>query len=143
MRDNKWLQDKLDLIWVRFFSDVPRKNQVKARFVGNWKNKFGHIKEVKEKNTEIVVNGFFKREDIIPEWIIYLTLAHELVHYSHGFHSPLPRLYRQPHQGGIVTRELKKRGFGELLKREKEWIKRDWEEIVKKEFTKKRRATWF
>ena len=49
--------------------------------------------------------------ELIPEYVIDTTVAHELVHYMHGFFSPHQRLYKHPHKGGIVTKELKKRGF--------------------------------
>ena len=133
MRDSDWLQKKLNDIWSNHFKDIPKNNIVKIRFKGKWKNKFGHIRMLKDKSTEIVVNGFFRREEI-PEYIVDLTIAHELIHYSHGFHSPLPRMYRYPHQGGIVNRELKKRGFGQLLKDERKWIKGDWLNLIKQEF---------
>jgi len=138
MRDNEWLQKRLDEIWLNSFSDVPRNNIVKTRFKGRWKNKFGHIRMLRDKSTEIVVNGVFRNE-IIPEYIIDLTIAHELVHYSHGFHSPLPRMYRYPHQGGVVNQDLKRRGFAENLRLERKWIKTDWLEFVKQEFPLRRR----
>ena len=53
--------------------------------------------------------------EIIPEYIIDLTLAHEMIHYMHGFNSPLPKQFRHPHAGSVVDRELKKRGFGHLI----------------------------
>ena len=125
MRDDRFLKEKLDYIWESGFSDVEKLNHVKIRFKGKWKNKFGHIKKLKTGDSEIVVNGFF-RDERVPEFIIFLTIAHELVHYSHGFNSPLPRLHRHPHKGGIVNKDLKKRGFSELIKLERKWIKEEW-----------------
>ena len=138
MRDNSYLKEKLEYIWQTGFSDVERKNNIAIRFKGRWKNKFGHIKKLKDGNSEIVVNGYFKDEKV-PEFIIFLTIAHELVHYSHGFNSPLPRLHKHPHKGGIVNKDLKKRGFGPLLKLERPWIKNEWRPLVQEEF-KPRRA---
>ena len=143
MRDNIYLQTKLTQIWETLFPDVKKLNNVSIRFKGKWKNKFGHIKLLKNKDTEIVVNGYFQKESI-PEFIIELTIAHELIHYMHGFNSPHPRLFRHPHQNGIVTKELKQRGFEHQLKLEKQWIKNDWKNIIEKEFPKrKRRFRWF
>ena len=128
MRDNLWLEQQLDRIWHLLFHDTPRMNNVNVRFKGRWRNKFGHIKRLNDKSTEIAINGLF-RNSIVPDYIIDLTLAHELIHYSHGFHSPLPRKYKHPHKGGIVTKELKQRGFSHLLRREKDFIKREWPKL--------------
>lgn len=125
MRDDLWLNQRLDQIWNLLFPDIERKNQVKVLFKGKWKNKFGHIKLLKDKSSEIAVNGLFANE-IVPEYIIDLTLAHELVHYSHGFNSPLPQRYKHPHKGGVVSKELKKRGFGHMISKEKYFIKKLW-----------------
>lgn len=131
MRDNEWLQLRFNQIWSSLFSDVERKNNVLIRFKGNWKNKFGHIRRLENSDTEIVINNLFRYETV-PEFIIDLTIAHELVHYSHGFQSPHEKKFRHPHRGGIVNKELKKRGLGLALRKEKSWIKRDWPEILKK-----------
>lgn len=124
-RDDDWLNSRMNYIWGRYFNDVERKNLVFARFKGKWKNKFGHIKRLKNKSSEIAVNNFFKNK-AIPEFMVDLTLAHELVHYSHGFHSPLPKKYKHPHKGGIVTKDLKNRGFKEMIKVERDFIKTKW-----------------
>ena len=130
MRDNQWLNERLGKMWTLLFEDVKKENQVLAKFKGKWKNKFGHIKMLRDKTSEISVNSLLKHE-VIPEYIIDITLAHELVHYSHGFNSPLKRLYRHPHKGGIVNKELKKRGFGNMLKVEKDFVKNKWFGIYK------------
>ena len=130
MRDNLWLSGRLEELWKVFFSDVVRLNEVKVRFLGKWKNKFGHIKRLKDKSSEIVINGLFKDEKI-PDYIVDLTIAHEIVHYMHGFNSPHKRQFKYPHQGGIVNKELKRRGFGVPLKIEKRFLKQDWEVICK------------
>ena len=129
MRDNYWLNQRLRQIWEFLFPEVPKPNVVFAKFKGEWKNKFGHIKKI-GKDTEIAINGVFK-DTIVPEFIIDLTLAHELIHYMHGFNSPLPRKHKHPHAGGIVTKELKRRGFTHLMKKEKIWIEKAWPDIVK------------
>ena len=124
-RDDAWLNSRMNNIWVRYFKDVERENIVLARFKGKWRNKFGHIKRLKDKSTEIAVNRLF-RNKTIPEFMVDLTLAHEIVHYSHGFHSPLEKKYKHPHKGGIVTKDLKKRGFKEMIKVERDFIKTKW-----------------
>ena len=129
VRNDDWLKQRMEDIWSLLFQDVERQNNVLIRFKGKWKNKFGHIKILKNKDTEIVINGFF-RNDIIPEEIIDITIAHELIHYAHGFNSPHPKLFKYPHQGGVVRRELLKRGFGNSIKEEKKFIK-VWPDIYK------------
>lgn len=134
MRDDNFLNEKLDQIWQSLFPDVERKNKVIIRFKGKWRNKFGHIKLLKNKDTEIVINGLFK-DQRIPDYIIYLTIAHELVHYMHGFNSPLEKKYKHPHKGGIVNRELKKRGLNYFITLEREFVKKEWSNLLK-EFNK-------
>lgn len=129
MRDDVWLAKRLDSIWEMLYSDIERANNVVVRFKGRWKNKFGHIKRLKNKDTEIVVNGLLKHEEV-PEYMIDLTLAHELAHYAHGFQSPLKQKYKHPHAGGVVTRELRNRGFGHMLRKERDFLKREWPRIV-------------
>lgn len=128
MRDDAWLVARLDHIWSLLFPEVERKNQVIAKFKGKWRNKFGHIKLLNDKSSEIAVNGLFRHEDV-PEYVIDLTLAHELIHYSHGFNSPHKKKFKHPHQGGVVTKELLRRGFGHLLRKEKVFIKREWTKL--------------
>src|SRR3989344_5377021 len=137
MRDDEFLRNRLEEVWQKGFLDVEKKNNINVKFKGRWKNKFGHIKKLKSGDSEIVVNGYFKNE-AVPDYILELTIAHELVHYSHGFNSPLPKLYSHPHKGGVVNKDLKKRGFGHLLKLERQWIKNEWRNIAKNEFKQRR-----
>ena len=129
MRDNKWLEERLKQMWELLYPDIPRQNTVYVRFKGRWKNKFGHITS-KGKDSEIVINGLFKN-DLVPEYIIDITLAHELAHYAHGFHSPLPRKYKYPHKNGVVDKELVKRGFGHWVRKEKTFLKKEWPFLYK------------
>lgn len=128
MRDNLWLERRLDTIWQVLMPDTPKKNKVSILFKGRWKNKFGHIKRKNDKSTEIAINAHFRNKEI-PDFILDTTIAHELIHYMHGFHSPYKKQFKYPHQGGIVDKELKKRGFTFLLQLEKEWIKKNWKTI--------------
>lgn len=130
MRSQLWLNNRLEQIWELLFPDTPKANNVVIRFKGKWRNKFGHIKRLKNKDSEIAINSLFTHE-MVPEYIIDLTIAHELIHYSHGFNSPLPRQFKHPHQGGVVRRELIKRGFSHMLRKEREFIRDHWK---KKEF---------
>ncbi len=123
MRDQEWLETRFDQIWSLFFPDVERKD-VSIRWKGRWKNKFGHITS-KKGRSEIVINTLFQ-DSRVPEDILKLTIAHEIIHYMHGFHSHLPKQYNHPHQGGVVDKELIKRGFGYSLRRERDWYKNEW-----------------
>ena len=104
-------------------------DEVIVRFRGKSKYRLGSIR-MKDSITFITINSLFKHE-LVPEHVVDTTLAHELVHYMHGFNSPLPKKYRYPHQGNIVNKELIKKGFGNSLKLEKIWIKTEWEKIHK------------
>lgn len=70
--------------------------------------------------SQIVITGYY-RHRLIPDRLILATLAHELVHYFHGFHSALPQRYLDPHRGNIVDQELYKIGFGSELRLAKSW----------------------
>jgi len=43
--------------------------------------------------------------------LVDATIVHELTHYLHGFSSPIEQKFRTAHAGGVVVKELKKRGF--------------------------------
>lgn len=131
MRDDLFLAEKLNQIWSMLFPEVERKNNIIIRFKGRWKNKFGHIRLLRNKDTEIAINSYFKNPEI-PEYIIDITIAHELVHYMHGFNSPLEKRFKHPHKGNIVNRELVKRGFASMLKNEKNFIKDEWPRFISK-----------
>lgn len=129
MRDNFWLEKRAEEIWGLLIPEVKKLNTVSIIFKGKWKNKFGHIKKLKNGSTEIAVNSLFRNE-IVPNFVIYTTIAHELIHYMHGFQSPHPKQFRYPHQGGIVNKELNRRGFGVLSILEKSWVKNNWEKTI-------------
>jgi len=130
MRDDTWLKNRMLEIWQIHFIDVPMLNQINIKFKGRWKNKFGHIK-MKNNITEIVINSLFQNDNV-PQYIIDLTIAHELIHYAHGFQSPLARKYNYPHQGGIVRKELLRRGFKNQMELERKVFRKEWPEIYKK-----------
>ena len=70
--------------------------------------------------------------DDVPEYIIDLTIAHELSHYAHGFNSPLKRKYKHPHKGGVVTKEMTSRGFDRMIKMEKMFFRKEWPKIYER-----------
>ena len=147
-RTNKWLVDKLYYIWENYFADVPRKNLVVIKFGRSSRSQLGSIKWatnrtrikglMKNKDlqnfykaqddkriTVITVTQKFKKLEI-PDYVVESTIAHELCHYVHGFSSPLKQIYRNPHQGGVIKKELSRRGFGEIHKKAKIGLKKYW-----------------
>ncbi|MBU0981323.1 hypothetical protein KKC94_01380 [Patescibacteria group bacterium] len=135
MRTNLWLKEQVLNLLAGPFSDVELKNRISICFGRKAKRRLGSIKmENNGKVSRILINGLF-RDESIPEEIILATIAHELCHYAHGFSSPLKRKFRHPHQGGVVTKELKARGLHELHKFEKKWTKANWERVVRDNFS--------
>ena len=131
MRNNVWLKDRMDFIWSKYFPEIPAGSDIAILFGQKARTRLGSIKKNRLKGavSKITITGYFQDERV-PETIIDLTVAHELCHYAHGFSSPLPQLYRFPHQGNVVDRDLAKKGFAEDLKFQKSWLKEKWPEIV-------------
>jgi hypothetical protein len=138
MRDDTFLQEKLDYFLNGAFEDVPQMNKIEIAFGRRAQRRFGSIKMARDKRvSQITINGVF-RDEKIPEEIILATIAHELCHYAHGFSSPLPKKYRHPHQGGVIKREMKGRGLVLLYEFEKQWTKAHWREVLLLEFPRSR-----
>ena len=130
MRNNEWLREKLQELLEGHFADMERPNQISIAFGRKARRRLGSIRMVRDKkHSHILINGHL-RADEIPEQIICSVIAHELCHYAHGFCSPLPQKYKNPHSGGIISRELKKRGLHFLLEYEKQWTKNHWLRIA-------------
>lgn len=122
-RDDKWLLSRLDLIWSKYFADVPQKNRVFIRFGRYAKYRLGSIRlNRKSKATYITITGMFKNL-AIPQEVVDQTIGHELVHYAHGFSSIHPRLHRYPHAGGVVRKEMRERGMEHLYQAYRDWVK--------------------
>lgn len=141
MRDNFWLEQKMNTIWNQYFSDVKRLNTIKIHFGRKAKRRLASIRQInrynKNSDTEIKVTGYYK-DPAVPEFIVDVTIAHELCHYAHGFASPLPQFSKFPHKGDIVDHELKKRGLGQFLAEQEKWLKDNWNGMVNDEiFIKK------
>jgi hypothetical protein len=134
-RDELWLQQLLDDTWDRHFSDVPQDNIVRIQFGKRAKRQLGAIRlDRRDPSVSIIVmNGLF-RDPAIPEFVVTATLVHELVHYAHGFNSPLARQHAHPHAGGIIRAEYAERGLEELYVRHKRWLKANWQGVVDANF---------
>lgn len=150
MRNNLDLENMMYSLWEENFSDVPRKNLVLIKFGKYSKRQLGCIK-LANKNTKI--KGILKKkkdeyeiqddksislitvtryfQDLnIPDFVVRSTIAHELCHYTHGFSSPLERLFDKPHQGSIVKKELFKRDLLQEYENSEKWLRKNWIQIV-------------
>lgn len=125
-RDNEWLEKKLDFLWSRYFPDVQKVNSVKILFGRFARFRFGSIsfrkKAFQKGDTTIRITGLFRKPQI-PEEVVQYTIAHELTHYAHGFSSPHPQMHKYPHEGGVVNKEMERRGLSNLLSAYKKWLK--------------------
>lgn len=150
MRDNKYLENLLYDIWENYFCDVPRLNIVAIKYGKYSKRQLGSIKMIKDEKT---FNKYLKRldiqrheledytvslitltryfsQDFIPEYVIKSTIVHELCHYTHGFNSPLDKIYKHPHRGNIIKKEFAKRDLLDIYVDSKEWLKDNWAKVV-------------
>lgn len=123
-RTNQWLSERLEYIWTRHFSDLFREPSLSIRFGPLARQRLGSIKR-RYNRSVITVTGYY-RSPIVPDFVVDETISHELVHYSHGFESPLPRLYRFPHEGNVVHRELAKRNLSLIHRDARRWLKTHW-----------------
>lgn len=147
MRNSAWLEEQLQLLLKKYFSDVMITNPIEIKFGREAKYRFGSIKLVKRRfrgfrglrrlargepeKSLITITSMFAKEDI-PLDVVQHTIAHELCHYAHGFSSTNKRLFRHPHHGGVVNAELTRRGAGDLIVTFKRWLKEYRQEILKK-----------
>lgn len=151
MRDHSWLQSKLDELLKTLFADVPITNPVEIKWGREAKFRFGSIKlegrqgrfirlrglgglinkriEVQKnkkgetpKKSIITVTSMFASETVPSDVVLY-TICHELTHYAHGFSSTNKRMFRHPHHGGVVNREIEKRGGKHLVVAYRKWLK--------------------
>lgn len=150
MRDNNYLEERLYTLWEEYFADVPRKNLVLIKFGKGSRRQLGSIKWVRaqtgvrslmkkrkeeylaqdDKRVSLITITKYFQDERVPEYVVDGTIAHELVHYVHGFHSPLQQVYKHPHKGGIVKKELVKRGLGEVHKNAEVWLKKEWRKYL-------------
>ncbi|MBX6771472.1 MAG: hypothetical protein IRY83_07085 [Chloroflexi bacterium] len=126
VRDSDWLCRTLYDLWDRYFSDTPRVNIVRIGFGRAWKNRLGSICLSDDQSTSYISINSLLRYPEVPDYVPLVTVAHEMVHYAHGFGSPLPRRYRHPHRGGIVRREIVRRGMAREYEQYDAWICAHW-----------------
>lgn len=126
LRDNHWLLAEMEFLWEHYFPDVPRANNVEIEFTAPWKARLGVITMALDERTSYIGINALLRHLEVPTYITTITVAHEMVHYAHGFGSPLPRRYKYPHRGGIVQKELFNRGLRPDFDLYLDWIHRHW-----------------
>ena len=123
----------LSSIWQHYFSDVPHANEVQIAYCRPWKSRLGLIRmSLDSTHSFIGINSLLQHETL-PDYILITTIAHELVHYTHGFGSPLPQLFEHPHANNIVDKELQQRGLGETLLNCNTWIDEHWYDFYKEQ----------
>jgi len=133
IRDNKWLRERFRYIVERYFNDVEIKNSIVIKFGRPAMTRLGSIKKgrrVENFNSIITINGHFQNSKI-PGFVVDAVLAHEFMHYAHGFASPHDQAFAHPHKGGVVNEDLKERGLSDIIKAEKIWIKANWVNFLK------------
>jgi hypothetical protein len=145
-RNDKWLEQLMFDLWEDHFNDIPRQNLVLIKFGRRAKRQLGSIRWVRRDTrvrsilrkrveeldfqddgriTLITVTSLFKNLRV-PEYVVRTTIAHEMIHYAHGFFSPLNQVYDHPHQGGLIRKEMQKRGLLLVYKKSKKWLKGNW-----------------
>ena len=158
MRDNDYLEERLFSLWEDHFADVPRKNLVLIKFGKYSKRQLGSIRWITKRTgdkgllkkreseldeqddkriTLITVTRYFQ-DPTVPDYVVDATIAHELVHYVHGFHSPLKQVYKHPHKGGVIEKELRKRGLGKMHGAATTWQRANWQKFILASIVKKK-----
>lgn len=123
VRDNVWLRQRLELLWVTYFNDVKLVNPFFIKFGRNSRFRLGSIRlDRRTKTSQIRITAMFKDQEI-PKEVVDHTIAHELIHYTHGFSSKRIRMHRYPHAGGVVRKEMRERGMEYLYVAYRKWVK--------------------
>ena len=125
-RSQAWLRRLLADVWTRHFTDTPRVNDVDIAYCRPSKTRLGWIALSESGQSSLIgINRLLRHPDV-PLDICVVTVAHEVVHYSHGFGSPLPRRFDDPHADGVVEQDLIARGLGDSLRRYEAWAEYHW-----------------
>ncbi|MCC6729662.1 MAG: M48 family metallopeptidase [Chthonomonadales bacterium] len=124
IRDDVWLACRVSHLWDLYYADVIPGYPIDAHFGPRARRRFGSIR-ARGRTCLILVNGLFAHPDV-PDYVVDATLVHELAHYVHGYGSGTRRLHANPHQGGVVDREMELRGCLFLEDRAAAWRRRHW-----------------
>lgn len=116
-------------IWQEYFADVPQPNMIVVNYDYPWKNRLGRIRMTKDEHrSEIALNGILRLAHISNNLRIGV-ISHEIVHYAHGFGSPLSSHFQQAHAHGVVSSELTNRGLGHYEHDVYHWVECEWEQV--------------
>ncbi len=147
-RDEKWLKGQLDYLLSKYFPNIKMHEPIEICWGREAKFRFGSIRLIKPRifrklgglgslrklskvepeKSVVTITSMFKSPKI-PTKVVQYTIAHELTHYAHGFSSSNRRLFRHPHHGGVVNRELTERGAKDLIGAFKKWLK-DYRKMI-------------
>ena len=142
MRNNQWLRLHLDNTWDKHFQDINQINPISIKFGRQSYQRLGSIilksppSDPGKYVSHITISSVLANENI-PDIIVDQVIAHELVHYIHGFGSRLPRHLRHPHQGGVIVKEYKSRGLWELYRAYRAWMKLHWVNFLHENYPRK------
>jgi hypothetical protein len=122
-RNDVWLAGRLADLWQTYFDDVEEVNPVVIKFGRSAILRLGSIRlDPVSKQSHITITSLF-RDSSVPQEVVDHTIAHEMVHYAHGFSSLHKKAYKHPHKGGVVNKEIIKRGGEYLILAYKSWLK--------------------
>ncbi len=127
----------LSSIWQHYFSDVLHANEVETAYCRPWKSRLGLIRMSLDNTRSFIGINSLLRHEAVPDCVLVTTIAHELVHYTHGFGSPLPQLFEHPHANNIVDKELARRGLGDTLADCNTWIDAHWYAFYEEQRTRR------
>ncbi len=156
MRDNEWLEERMYTIWESYFNDIPRHNLVVIKFGKRSKRLLGSIQwatnrtrgvskivarmqkaygpgfheQFEDKRISLITITKLYQDPAVPDFIVDSTIAHEMIHYAHGFSSPLKQVYAHPHKGGVIRKEMVARGMEMVWRKAKKWLKEHWGDYV-------------
>ena len=128
-RDDTWLESRLTHLWNTYYSAGPAGYPIQINFGRAARYRYGSIFNQGRK-CRILINGLFARPEV-PEYVVDATIAHELAHYVHGYASGLPKLHAHPHRGGVIDKEMARRGCFFLEEQASEWRKTNWQAFFK------------
>ena len=134
-RDQEWLEIQLATIWYKYFSDVEQKNKVQIRYGRKAKRRLGSIGlDPLDRHSSIISINPIYQDEHVPEYVVYATIIHEMIHYAHGFNSPHTQKQRHPHSGGVIRKEFAQRGLEDIYLKQDSWLKANWPSIITKYF---------